>query len=180
MRRLLVTAADLQRLSLDNRYRYELDAGLLVVREPAGHRHGRIVARIYAALTEHVKQIGAGEVIAFETGFLLSESPDVIRSPDVAYMCVPRDRAEEGYVRGAPDLVVEVLSPFERDENVNGKVRDYLAAGTRMIWLFDPERTTVTRVPSDANPETLPANEVLLGSPVLAEFSCPIAPLFAD
>ena len=50
----------------------------------------------------------------------------------------------KGFFPGAPDLAVEVLSPDDRAGEVLEKVRDWLAAGTRSVWVVDPRTRTVT------------------------------------
>ena len=68
--------------------------------------------------------------------------------PDVAFLSyrrMPRDQQEVTEVpRIAPDVVVEVRSPDDRQGDIDEKVRVYLAAGTTVIFLVDPERQTIT------------------------------------
>src|SRR5204863_137465 len=77
-----------------------------------------------------------------ETGFTLSRGPDTVRAPDIAF--VRRERLPDpipvGFPDLAPDLVVEVLSPGERAGEILAKVADWLSAGTRLVWVVDPER----------------------------------------
>src|SRR5690349_10831178 len=107
----LMTADDLLRLYVPNK-RTELINGVLVVREPAGYRHGRIATALTLAIGSFVRQHQLGDVLAAETGFKLTSQPDTVRAPDVAF--VSRERIPEqtrGFPATAPDLAVEVLSP---------------------------------------------------------------------
>src|SRR5213080_5113312 len=70
--------------------RTELVRGVLVVREPAGSRHGLVTMNLGAELAVYAKQTGAGAVYAAETGFKLATNPDTVRAPDIAF--VTRDR----------------------------------------------------------------------------------------
>jgi Uma2 family endonuclease len=81
------------------------------------------------------------------------EPPGEIRRtlvPDVAYVSFERISVEElkshRSVRVAPDAVVEVRSVDDRQEDVDEKVRVYLAAGTRVVFLVDPEKRAVLAV----------------------------------
>src|SRR5205807_9748017 len=136
----LMTADELLRTHVPDK-RTELVRGVLVVREPAGSRHGLVTMNLGAELAVYAKQTGAGSVYAAETGFKLASDPDTVRAPDVAF--VTRDRlppaSTTGYPALAPDLAVEVLSPGDRPGEVLAKVADWLSAGTRLVWVLDPE-----------------------------------------
>src|SRR5882762_5007750 len=111
----LMTADDLLRTHVPDK-RTELVRGVLVVREPAGSRHGLVTMNLGAELAVHVKHTAAGGVYAAETGFKLATNPDTVRAPDIAF--VTRERlpppSTTGYAALAPDLAVEVLSPEDR------------------------------------------------------------------
>src|SRR5437773_7749327 len=96
--------------------RTEFVRGVLVVREPAGSRHGLVTMNLGAELAVYAKQSGAGGVYAAESGFKLASNPDTVRAPDIAF--VTRERlpppTTTGYPALAPDLAVEVLSPEDR------------------------------------------------------------------
>src|SRR5213078_1972868 len=137
----LMTADELLRTHVPDK-RSELVRGVLVVREPAGSRHGLVTMNLGAELAVYAKQTGAGGVYAAETGFKLASNPDTVRAPDIAF--VTRERlpppATTGYPALAPDLAVEVLSPGDRPGEVLARVADWLSAGTRLVWVVDPER----------------------------------------
>src|SRR6185503_12857780 len=121
---LSVTADQLLEMP-DDGLRRELVRGEVRVMTPAGSQHGRIAAQILVRLSVYVAERGLGTVYAAETGFKLASDPDTVRGPDVAF--VTRERAEavgdtEKYWPGAPDLVVEVLSPDDRYHEVDEKV----------------------------------------------------------
>lgn len=120
--------------------RCELVRGELRMVSPAGSRHGAVTLRIATLLANHVDANRLGQVFAAETGFILARNPDTVRAPDVAF--VRRGRLETGlptgYFPGPPDLAVEVLSPDDRPAAVAAKTADWLAAGTRLVWVVDP------------------------------------------
>src|SRR5437773_11144519 len=79
----LMTADELLRTHVPDK-RTELVRGVLVVREPAGSRHGLVTMNLGAELAVYAKQTGAGCVYAAESGFKLASDPDTVRAPDIA------------------------------------------------------------------------------------------------
>ncbi len=79
----LMTAEELLHLRMPDK-RTELVKGVLVVREPAGGRHGRIGLELARRIGNHVAELRLGAVYAAETGFTLVRGPDTVRAPDVA------------------------------------------------------------------------------------------------
>ena len=131
----VATAAELERLP-DDGFRYELVCGELRKMTPAGNEHGRIAALLTVSLGQHVLANRLGSIYAAETGFRLASDPDTVRAPDAAFVSQARldaVGAVAGYWPGAPDLVVEVVSPGDRYGEVAEKVADWLAAGTQMV-----------------------------------------------
>lgn len=168
-----MTADDLLRLNLPNK-RTELVKGMLVVREPAGYRHGEVTVRLTKALVNFVDAGDLGRVLAAETGFKLATNPDTVRAPDVAF--VHRDRLPDpppaGYAAFAPDLVVEVLSPDDRPGEVLAKVADWLSAGCRLAWVVDPSRRLARVYRADGTESLVTDRDILDGEDVLPGFSC--------
>src|SRR5438309_6078807 len=153
--------------------RTELVRGVLVVREPAGSRHGLVTMNLGAELAVYAKQTGAGGVYAAESGFKLASNPDTVRAPDIAF--VSRERlppaSTTGYPTLAPDLAVEVLSPGDRPGDV-AKVADWLSAGTRLVWALDPERWLARVYRDDGSETVVTAEGALEGEDVLPGFRC--------
>src|SRR5690348_4505906 len=78
----LMTADELLHVRIPDK-RVELVRGKLVVREPAGLRHGRIAMELARLLANYVHDRGMGRVYAAETGFAVARDPDTVRAPDV-------------------------------------------------------------------------------------------------
>ena len=83
------------------------------------------------------------------------------------------------HVPFAPDLAVEVLSPNDRSDEVEEKVQEWLAAGSRAVWTVDPKARTVTVYRPGAEPVTLTEDQKLEGGEVLPGFACLVADFFA-
>jgi len=157
--------------------RTELVRGELAVMLPTGGRHGTAAMRIGRVLAEFVDRHELGEVLAAETGFVLARDPDTVRAPDVAF--VRRGRAiGDGFIEGAPDLAVEVLSPSDRPGYMREKVAEWLEAGACAVWVVDPiEQTAHVHTP-DCEPIALGVADTLTGGELLPGFELRLAALF--
>ena len=171
-----MTAEELFIVSADSD-KCELVDGSVVHMPPTGGRHGKVAARIGRLLDEHVEAREAGVVCGAETGFILRRDPDVVRAPDVSFVAkarLPVTGAPDAYWSLAPDLAVEVISPTDRRADVQLKVAEYFAAGTRLVWVVDPATRTVCVYRSSDDVRTLTDDAVLTGDGVLPEFRCPV------
>lgn len=167
-----LTADDLRTLHLPDK-RTELVSGVLVVREPAGYRHGEVAARLAKAIMDHVDRHRIGKVFAAETGFVLFTNPDTVRAPDVAFIGTARlpDPPPVGFAHLAPDLVVEVLSPDDRAGEVLAKVADWLRGGSRLVWVVDPARRLARVYRDDGSEAVAGVDDALDGEQVLPGLS---------
>ena len=84
-----------------------------------------------------------------------------------------------GYAELAPDLLAEIVSPDDRPAEVLAKVADWLAAGTKLVWLVDPERAEVRVYRSDGSLSVLQEGDSLDGEDVLPGFTCPLSDVLA-
>jgi Uma2 family endonuclease len=176
-----VTADELLALPTGMGKRYELLAGELRVMSPSGWRHGQVVGNLHSILGPYIRSRRLGQGFGAETGFLLARNPDTVRAPDFAYIAndhLPRDKPEEAFWPGAPDLAVEVLSPGDRTGEVDEKIAAWLAAGCAAVWVIDPSLETVTIYRSRTDVRVLAAADVLADEPVVPGFSCPVDELF--
>lgn len=171
-----MTADELLHTSIPDK-RTELVRGRLIVKEPAGYNHGRVTMNLAVRLGSHVDLTGAGQLVATETGFTLFREPDTVRAPDVGFVRKERvpHPSTTGFPELAPDLAVEVLSPDDGPGEVLAKVGDWLAAGTRLVWVIDPERRIARIYRHDGTESILTERERLNGEDVLPGFSCELA-----
>lgn len=176
----LITAEELSQLP-DDGCRYELSQGVLVAMPPAGGWHGENSSEISWHLSSFIRPRALGRVYVSETGFVLARDPDVVRAPDVAFVAndrLPPARDREGYLPLAPDLAIEVVSPHDRQSDVMDKVLEYLDAGTRLVWVVEPRRRTVTVWTPDRTARILTEDDELDGGDVLPGFRLSIADIF--
>ncbi len=174
-----VTASELLHLNLPDK-RTELVRGVLVVREPAGYRHGEVAMRLAKILLDRVDRDDLGRVLAAETGFKLASDPDTVRAPNVAF--ISRDNLPDpspvGYAELAPDLVVEVLSPDDRPGDVLAKVADWLTAGSRLVWVVDPARRLARVYRADGTESLVEEGGSLEGEDVVPGLTAPLGRIF--
>jgi Uma2 family endonuclease len=157
--------------------RCELIRGELAMMLPTGGRHGQVAMRIGRALDEFVSHHGLGEVLAAETGFVLSHDPDTVRAPDAAFVRSGREIGE-AFIEGAPELAVEVLSPSDRPGYIREKVAEWLEAGAEAVWVLDPRKKTAEIHEPARPPRLLGIEDTLQAGEVLPGFELPMAKLF--
>ncbi|MSU48877.1 MAG: Uma2 family endonuclease [Opitutus sp.] len=153
-----------------------------IIKSPAGSEHGIISVAVCAELRAHARRHQLGAVFDSSTGFRLT--PDDLLSPDAAFVSrdrlVAMKRIPRGFFPGAPDLVVEVLSPSDTIEYVHEKLTRYFAHGTRLVWVINPvERNALVYRTPEAD-RLLRVTDALDGEDVLPGFRLPLAELFAE
>lgn len=176
----LLTADDLFELP-DDGLRHELIEGELRTMPPTGGEHGVVTSRLNRRVGDCVERENLGVVCGAETGFRLHDDPDTVRAPDLAFVShgrIPPAGLPRGFWSGAPDLAAEVISPNDTYAEVDVKVADWLAAGTRLVWVLNPRRRTVAVHRPDGKIQSLSPGDELDGGEVLPGFSCPVADLF--
>jgi Uma2 family endonuclease len=177
----MITADQLLDISANSACRYDLIRGELIEMSPAGGRHGRVAIRIGRFLDEFVDRNSLGACFGAETGFVLAEGPDTVLGPDAAFVraaSMPPEDEQDGYLRLAPDLAVEVISPSDRAGQVSENVAEYLEAGVRLLWVIEPRQRTVTVYTPNQNARVLREGDILDGGDVLPGFSVAVAELF--
>lgn len=117
---------------------YELDEGELLMEPSPALRHNLIRQRMAMELTQFIRHHHLGAVVE-EMDFRLGL--DTVRNPDVAFITADHLKnidPDLSPVEGAPALAVEVISPSNLAQDTVKKVRQYLAAGCRAVWLIYP------------------------------------------
>ena len=177
----LMTADELWQLP-DDGMRHELVRGELRTMPPGGLEQGDRSSVLDGSLGQYVRVHKLGRVFTNEPGFVLTTDPDTVRAPDLAF--IRAERLQEtgvpaGYYRGgAPDLAVEVISPNDRYTEVEEKVAEWLAHGTRLIFVVDPRRKVVAVHRPDRPTRTLGMDDVLDGEDVVPCWSLAVRDLF--
>ena len=176
-----VTIEEFEHWPKEDAYHVELVRGM-IVREPRpGSLHGRITAIMTYRMSEWSESTGLG-IVLNDMGFVMESDPPTVRGPDVAYVSngrMPATGYADGFWRFGPDLAVEVLSPSNRPKEIREKVREYLAVGSRLVWVVDPRRRVVTVYDAAGGSHTIDKDGALSGGDVLPGFTLPLSRLFA-
>lgn len=134
----IYTVEDYLNMNDDNRY--ELIGGKLIMVPKPKLRHQKIANRFFAALDRFVHENNLGEVNGDVDVFL----GDKIVGPDVLFIAKERLYiVGELNVQGAPDLVVEVLSPSTGSHDRKKKSKIYFDNGVKEYWVVDPDEKLV-------------------------------------
>ena len=89
-----------------------------------------------------------------------------------------KEETPAGFLESAPDLAVEVVSPGDSTTAVRDKVRDWLEAGTRLVWVACPRTRSVVVHRPGRPAEALRDDDHLQGGSVLPDFAVPVRDLF--
>jgi Uma2 family endonuclease len=169
-------------LEITDRPMPELVDGQLVEREPMGQRSDAVAARILRFVGNHVDDHQLGLVNGSQGSYqIFPDDPDKVRIPDVSFTSrqrLPQGQVAEGHSRVAPDLVVEVLSPNDKAIDVGVKVREFLSAGVRLIWVANPYSCDIQVYRGDGTFALLKVGDVWDGDEVLPSFRCPVEKIF--
>ena len=173
-----ITAQDL--LEMDDGGHYELVDGCLVERN-VSYESGRVITRITGAMDAAVHGGQLGELVDGETGMRLHPTdPDRTRRPDLAF--ISRERApleDTPFLFIAPELVVEVVSPGDREPEVQAKVREWLGYGVRVVWVVYPVIREVHEFRSAALPQVYSGDMVITCEDLIPGFAAPVSRFFA-
>ena len=176
----LWTEAELDALPEEG-FNHEVVDGELVISPKSNFEHGRICVSLMSALVPFVRGHKLGEVLDSSTGLWMRNQN--CRAPDVSFIARARlagiKSAPRAFFRGAPDLAVEVLSPHNTRREMEARLRDYFASGSRLVWIIDPETESVEVCDSLEKRRLIGLGGELTGDPVLPGFRYPLQNLFA-
>jgi Uma2 family endonuclease len=173
----LLTAEQFRDLSVSQRC--ELIDGVLIETSLAGGAHSRRQARVIRVLGR-AEDSGVSFVYG-ELGCTIRRKPDAVRAPDAAFLRaerLPGGEMPEGFWEGAPDLVVEIVSPGDRPGEIQTKIREWIEAGARQVWVLYGETRTAHVVRSLQDRVTLAADELIEGGDAVPGFSCRVSEFF--
>ena len=175
----LMTADKFYEFCCRNDGRYELVKGEVIELSPANDEHSGISINIGTAFNIYSRQRDFGQA-GVEAGYILLSGPDTVRGPDVYFRLVPRNtrRQSVGFLAGAPDIAVEVVSPSNTAAEMERKVAEYLAAGSQRVWVAYPVSRSVIVHRADGTTVTYSGDDVITDEELLPGFSLPIAEIF--
>lgn len=135
-------------------------------------------ARVVRFLLGVADAIG-GEAYPPDLGYRIFTDPSRVRRAEASLIVGGRLPAGDlGYMNVAPDLVVEVVSPSDRMNDVRDKAEEWLRAGVRVVWVLLPETREAQVYRSDAHPAIFTAEDELDATDIAPDLRTLVAELF--
>lgn len=105
--------------------------------------HQRMLREVLIKASQYIRDNQGGcEVFASPLDVQLDSDPYTMVQPDILIVCDPK-KVIDRCVMGAPDFVLEILSPSTRKKDITIKLKKYQAAGVREYWMVDMEKEHV-------------------------------------
>lgn len=124
--------------------RAELIDGKIYYMAPPGTKHQRLLNFISTEINMYIrKNNGVCEVLPSPFAVFLNENDKNYVEPDISVIC-DKDKITETGCNGAPDWIIEIVSPSSRSIDYFTKLFKYRTAGVREYWIVDPVKQRVT------------------------------------
>jgi len=159
----------------------ELVYGALRVADSPSPRHQSAVADLFRALDEHVRTRRLGKVWIAPLDIVLNERKSLIVQPDLFFISNERASIVTDRIYGAPDLVIEVLSPNPRIGQTEERVRWFAENGVRECWLLhqlDVSLSVIRFADRRLAGRDLYTRRQAIASPVLPDFAASLDDIF--
>ncbi|MDL2233040.1 Uma2 family endonuclease [Ruminococcaceae bacterium OttesenSCG-928-L11] len=129
--------------TLDDDNRWELIGGVPYLMSSPCLTHQEIVGKLYLQFAGHLKGKYEKVILSpFDVRLNPDGADDTVVQPDLMVICDP-SRLDEKSCVGAPDIVVEILSPSNANHDRVVKQEAYRKAGVQEYWIVDPDTETV-------------------------------------
>ncbi len=164
--------------ALDPEKEYEIVNGQPEEKEMAGALHSGVGTRLIIELGYYCKIHKLGAVYGADATFQIGINE---RLPDVSFISAARlPKVGEPTTKWmmVPDLAVEIVSPNDLYGKVTSKIRDYLAAGVKEVWLIEPELKIITLYRSLTNFTVLTEDDELTCENLLPGFRLKLSEIF--
>ena len=142
----LLTADDLLRLHSQG-VGGELIRGVLYETMPTGWKHGGLLMRLGAELTNFIRPRELGRLAGGDPGIWLERRPDTVRAADIAFISMsrmPPDVTTTGYTEIVPDMVVEIVSHNDTQGEIVAKASMWLSLAFASCGWCSPIRVRWT------------------------------------
>ena len=153
-----------------------------VVRQPPSPfpYHQRAITRLTALLEAHTAQTSCGDVYVSPIDVILDEARGLVLQPDIIVITAGNRSIVTDRVRGAPDLVVEVLSGSSRRHDSTVKRHWYRHYGIREYWLLEPNDHSLEVVACASDTSARYTSRQHLRSEVPPDFTPVVGELFGS
>lgn len=162
-------------------HRYEIVNGELVDMGNSGALPANLAIILSSALFAIVNAQKLGSLFDSSTAFKMKNGNK--RSPDISFFAKERlqgmTELPTGFLEGAPDLAVEILSPGNTVEEIETKITEYFDNDARLVWVISPTQHYVLVYRCAQEPDRLLKSvDSLDGEEVIPGFTFPVADLF--
>jgi len=142
----------------------------IVPLSPTGGEQGTIEGNIAYLLNAYVRSRSLGWVLTGEVGIYTRRNPDRVRAADVVFVSRNQTSAiPSGFLDLPPELVVEIVSPTDRWQELREKIDEYFSIGVPTLWIVEPKTGTImvyssaTTASKYKETQNIPAPEALSG-----------------
>lgn len=124
--------------------RAELIDGQIYYMAPPSRIHQQITGTLYRKIADYIDTKGGScEPYIAPFAVYLDEKSDTYVEPDISVIC-DKDKLDDKGCKGAPDWIIEVVSPSSRRMDYTLKLFKYRSSGVREYWIVDPEKKRIT------------------------------------
>jgi len=120
----------------------ELVEGVIVMKSPVSYQHEALFDFLHTTLSLYIKERKLGQVLGSRTAVRITNH--TAREPDLLF--VNRDRLDiihKNDIKGAPDLVIEIVSPWDNQREIVAKQSQYEQIGVKEFWLIDQPKQQI-------------------------------------
>jgi Uma2 family endonuclease len=157
---------------------FELVHGCLVEKQTT-FAGGQCCCQLSAALSNYLDSLPIGDVVMSVTFQCFPNDPNMVRRPSLAFITKERARSipDDGHVRIAPDIAIEIISPDDRINDFYEKLEDYRSAGVKQVWEVNPAFRFVRVHFPDRTTSFLGADDLLTAQSLLPGFAVKVTDL---
>jgi len=172
---------DTELTALSDEKCYEVVNGELIDMGNSGALHGYTRSILVMALMNYILPRRLGIILDSSTAFTMKNGNK--RSPDISFVSKEKlqglEELPEGFLDGAPDLAIEVLSPNNTIAEIDQKIVEYFENGSRLVWVVNLKLPHVLVYRSAQEPDRLlKQSDSLDGEEVICGFTMPLSDLF--
>lgn len=164
--------------------RYELINGEMVPLAENDAEHGLMAGELLFWLRQHTKATGVGQALDGSVRYHVKVHEDdegeSFRQCDASLIVGKtwREIIDAHPLRGAPDLVIEVVSRYDNHNDVFDKAMMWLGNGARLVWVVSQVKLVHVFKPNAVKPDVCGIDDMLTGEPVAPGLAIPVATLY--
>ena len=175
-----IKVADFLEMDVESGFIYELINGEIVKKSASSPKHQKASGKLFRALSTFVEQKQLGEVLYAPLDVFLGNYNSL--QPDLLFVAKAHEEIiTDNGVEGAPDLIVEILSPSTMKNDRGDKMKIYRQHQVREYWIVDPKNQSIEVYWHQNNEYDLASSAVeegVITSLVVEEFSLNVKGLF--